>query len=153
MFAYDEAQNLANGFEGDGYSPAAMLLDVFQSIQRQGVPFMLILSGLPTLFPNLVEARTFAERMFRVVTLDRLDETACREAITKPLEDSGNGVRFTEESVDNIYRCTSGYPYFVQFFCRETFDVWLTRPGEPVPLNDIQLKLAPTFRRAVVPCH
>ena len=145
VFAYDEAQNLTNGFDDEGYSPAAMLLDVFQSIQRQGIPFMLILSGLPTLFPNLVEARTFAERMFRVITLDRLDEESCREAITKPLENSGSRVRFTPDSVDRIYNATSGYPYFVQFFCRESFDVWLTNPEASVPLQDIQLKLDSDF--------
>ena len=35
---------------------------------------MLILTGLPTLFPKLVEARTFAERMFPVLFLDKLNE-------------------------------------------------------------------------------
>ena len=145
VFAYDEAQNLTDGVDEDGYSPAAMLLDVFQSVQRQGLPFMLLLSGLPTLFPNLVEARTFAERMFRVVTLDRLDEDSSREAVTKPVEDSGCSVRFTPESVNHIYEATSGYPYFVQFFCRESFDVWLTKPDAPVPLSDIQLKLDSDF--------
>ena len=145
VFAYDEAQNLTNGSDDDGYSPAAMLLDVFQSVQRQDIPFMLLLSGLPTLFPNLVEARTFAERMFRVVTLDRLDQESCSEAITKPIEYAGCPVRFSEESVENIYQATSGYPYFVQFFCRESFDVWLTRPEAPVPLSDIQLKLDSDF--------
>ena len=124
---------------------AVSILDVFQSIQRQGVPFMLILSGLPTLFPGLVEARTFAERMFRVVTLDRLDKDSCEEAITKPLEDSGSQVRFTSESVENIYQATKGYPYFVQFFCRESFDLWLNRPDVAVPLPDIQRKLDSDF--------
>ncbi|MFL5899535.1 MAG: hypothetical protein ACJ76D_13955 [Solirubrobacterales bacterium] len=33
---------------------------------------MLALTGLPTLFPKLVEARTFSERMFRVILLDKL---------------------------------------------------------------------------------
>ena len=73
IFAYDEAQNLADSPARDQY-PLSLLLDVFQSIQRKNIPFMLALTGLPTLFPKLVEARTFAERMFRVVTLDRLDE-------------------------------------------------------------------------------
>ena len=49
---------------------------------------MLVLSGFPTLFPKLVESRTFAERMFRVLFLDRLDERQCRDAILKPLEDA-----------------------------------------------------------------
>ena len=145
VFAYDEAQNLTGGFDEDGYSPAAMLLDVFQSVQRKGVPFMLLLSGLPTLFPNLVEARTFAERMFRVITLDRLDKESCNDAVTKPLEESGCPVRFSPESVGIIHKATSGYPYFIQFFCRESFDVWLTEPEAAVPLNDIQLKLDSDF--------
>ncbi len=66
IFAYDEAQNLSDNAENDEY-PLSLLLDVFQSIQRKGIPFMLVLTGLPTLFPKLVEARTYTERMFRIV--------------------------------------------------------------------------------------
>lgn len=66
IFAYDEAQNLADHAGKEQY-PLSLLLDVFQSIQKRGVRFMLVLTGLPTLFPKLVNARTFAERMFRVL--------------------------------------------------------------------------------------
>ena len=68
--------------------PLSLMLDVFQSIQKKGIPFMLVLAGLPTLFPKLVEARTFAERMFRVIFLDGLDDAASRDAILKPIEQS-----------------------------------------------------------------
>lgn len=71
IFAYDEAQNLADHAAKEQY-PLSMLLDVFQSIQRRGIPFLLLLTGLPTLFPKLVEVGTFAERMFHVVTLQRI---------------------------------------------------------------------------------
>lgn len=146
IFAYDEAQNLTNGGKGQEYSPAALLLDVFQSVQKKGVPFMLVLSGLPTLFPGLVEARTFAERMFRVVTLNRLDAHSCRDAIVKPVEAAADcPVTFTEESVSLLYQVTAGYPYFVQFFCREVFDVWAVNSGAAVPLDDIQRKLDADF--------
>ena len=60
--------------------PLSLLLDVFQSIQKKGIRFMLVLVGLPTLFPKLVEARTFAERMFRVVFLDRLAKHSFSES-------------------------------------------------------------------------
>ncbi len=65
IFAYDEAQNLADHKAKEQY-PLSLLLDLFQSLQRKGVRFMLALTGLPTLFPKLVEARTFAERMFQL---------------------------------------------------------------------------------------
>src|SRR5574340_5757 len=68
VFAYDEAQNLDDHASKDQY-PLSLLLDLFQSLQRKGYRYMLALTGLPTLFPKLVEARTFAERMFTIVFL------------------------------------------------------------------------------------
>lgn len=144
VFAYDEAQNLANHSEKDQY-PVSLLLDVFQSVQRRGAPFILLLSGLPTLFPRLVEARTFAERMFHGITLDRLDCAACRDAILKPIDAAECPVSFTEDSVKTIYAATRGYPYFVQFFCREAYDVWVVNPEVTIPVADIQLKLDSDF--------
>ena len=67
IFVYDEAHNRSDHALKEQF-PLSLLLDVFQSIQRKGVPFMLALAGLPTLFPKLVEARTCAERMFRVIS-------------------------------------------------------------------------------------
>jgi len=150
VFAYDEAQNLADS-EKQNQFPLSLLLDVFQSIQRKEIPFMLALTGLPTLFPKLVEARTFAERMFRVVVLDKLDVEASREAILKPIEDAHCPVKFTDESVEMIVEQSGGYPYFIQFICREVFDsfVLLQRQEAPapysVPLDAITLKLDSDF--------
>ena len=39
----------------------------FSHCRKRGFRLMLVLTGLPTLFPKLVEARTFSERMFRVL--------------------------------------------------------------------------------------
>lgn len=86
IFAYDEAQNMSDHAEKDEY-PLSLLLDVFQSIQKSNIPFMLALTGLPTLFPKLVEARTFAERMFHVVFLDRLNSRDSQDAIRKPVKE------------------------------------------------------------------
>jgi hypothetical protein len=124
VLAYDEAQNLSDQASAQEY-PLSLLLDVFQSIQKRGMPFLLVLTGLPTLFPKLVDARTFAERMFHVITLGRLDEAACRDAIMKPIQDGKCPVKFTETGVKEIIRQSGGYPYFIQFLCREFFDSWL----------------------------
>lgn len=150
VFAYDEAQNLADSAKQNEF-PLSLLLDVFQSIQRKEIPFMLALTGLPTLFPKLVEARTFAERMFRVIVLDKLDATASREAIVKPIEDSNCPVQFADQSVEMIAVHSGGYPYFIQFLCREVFDAFLLlqRQKAPtpysVPLDAITLKLDSDF--------
>lgn len=149
IFAYDEAQNLADHAERREY-PLSLLLDVFQSIQKKGIPFMLVLTGLPTLFPKLVDARTFAERMFHVMMLERLDEAATGDAIMKPIRESGAWVRIAESSVSGIYNVTRGYPYFIQFVCRELYDVWTQQAeaGEElrsVPWDGVMRKLDADF--------
>jgi len=150
VFAYDEAQNLADAEKRNQF-PLSLLLDVFQSIQRKEIPFMLALTGLPTLFPKLVEARTFAERMFRVIVLDKLDEQASREAILKPIGDAQCPVEFTADSVETIVSQSKGYPYFIQFICREVYDSFLQlqKPEAAVPysvpMEAITMKLDSDF--------
>ena len=148
IFAYDEAQNFSDNAEKDEY-PLSLLLDVSQSIQKKGIPFMLVLTGLPTLFPKLVEARTYTERMFRVVFLERLIDDDSREAILKPIDDENCPITFKEESVETICKVSRGYPYFIQFICREAYDVWIqkARAGEEpsVPVDEIIRKLDSDF--------
>jgi len=126
IFAYDESQNLSDNAAKDEY-PLSLLLDVFQSIQRKNIPFMLVLTGLPTLFAKLVEARTYAERMFHVVFLDRLNEEDSRDAIHKPIEDTNCPVKMSNSLIDGMIEISGGYPYFIQFLGRECYDVVLQR--------------------------
>lgn len=148
IFAYDEAQNLADHAEEKQY-PLSVLLDTFQSIQKMGYRFMLVLVGLPTLFPKLVEARTFAERMFHVVFLDRLDREASRAAIEVPLKTIDQVDALSPESIGVVIETSGGYPYFIQFMCREVYDVFVQqkRAGEKlsVPIAEILRKLDTDF--------
>lgn len=134
VLAYDEAQNLSDQAASRQY-PLSLLLDVFQSIQKKELPFLLVLTGLPTLFPKLVEARTFSERMFHVMTLGRLKDKDSRDAILKPIAEQNCPVRFTEQAVKDIIENSGGYPYFIQFLCREIFDTYLQQKaaGEAKP--------------------
>lgn len=139
VLAYDEAQNLSDQAKKDEH-PLSVLLDVFQSIQKKGIPIMLVLTGLPTLFPKLVASRTFAERMFRVVTLTKLDEKSSGEAITKPIQEKQCPVIFTDHGVTEIIRLSAGYPYFIQFICREAFDVIIQQMEMNSELPDLQFE-------------
>lgn len=146
IFAYDEAQNMSDHAGKDQY-PLSLMLDLFQSIQKKNIPFMLVMTGLPTLFPKLVEARTFSERMFRVVFLDRLTQEESREAILTPIKSAECPVKLAEESVGLIVKESGGYPYFIQFICKEVYDVFLSHPGEDiaVPVKEITRKLDTDF--------
>ena len=147
VFAYDEAQNLTDHAAKERF-PLSLLLDTFQSLQRKGLPVLLVLTGLPTLFPKLVQARTFSERMFRSIFLSRLSRDESREAILKPIEDT-DSVRLSDQSVDTVVNLSNGYPYFIQFICREVYDAFIRRldKGEraSVPVADIERKLDTDF--------
>ena len=146
VFAYDEAQNLTDHAQKEQY-PLSMLLDVFQSLQKKGLPYLLILTGLPTLFPKLVEARTYAERMFHVVVLDRLSDAESQEAIVRPTDKAESPVRFEPATVQRIVTESAGYPYFVQFICREVFDVFVQQDPtiRKAPIEAIVNKLDADF--------
>ncbi len=148
VFAYDEAQTLADHGQKDEF-PLSVLLDVFQSMQRKGAPFLLLLTGLPTLFPRLVEARTFSERMFHTITLDRLNEADSRQAITKPVERANCPIKLGRDAVDGIVASSGGYPYFIQFICREAFDIYIQQSAANQPMSasihDIEYKLDNDF--------
>lgn len=126
VFAYDEAQNLAD-HENEKQYPLALLLDVFQSIQRRGIPFMLVLTGLPTLPTKLVESRTFSERMFHTIFLKKLDDDSAREAIVRPIKDVNCPIDFAPPTVQRIIQMSGGYPYFIQYICKEVFDAWIAQ--------------------------
>ncbi len=146
IFAYDEAQTLSDQAQKDQY-PLSLLLDVFQSIQKKNIPFMLILTGLPTLFPGLVEARTFSERMFHVLFLNRLSKEHSKDAILVPLKK--HDFPLDDDSVNTIVELSGGYPYFIQFICREVYDAFLQEINSgnkpSVPVQEIIQKLDTDF--------
>lgn len=148
IFAYDEAQNLAD-HAADNQFPLSLMLDLFQSLQRKNLRIMLTLVGLPTLLPKLVEARTSAERMFHVITLERLHENDCRDAIRKPISAVDCPVKLSDTLIDQIVVESGGYPYFIQFICREVYDIAIQKNqlGEDliVSMPDITRKLDADF--------
>lgn len=148
VFAYDEAQNLADHAQDKQY-PLSILLEIFQSLQRKGITYILALVGLPTLVQKLIEARTYAERMFNIITLKRLSPDESRCAITQPISSSNCPVKFSDESIDIIIQHSGGYPYFIQFICREAYDAWLQKSSDgeapSVPLHEIMRKLDTDF--------
>lgn len=149
VLAYDEAQNLKDQAQDKQY-PMSVLIEVIQFLQRKQIPYLLVLTGLPTLFPNLVEARTYAERMFHVITLNKLEESEIKEAIEKPIQQTNCPVSFTDDGINEIVKYSGGYPYFIQFFCKEVYDSYLQQAAigiefPTISINQIVRKLDVDF--------
>jgi hypothetical protein len=158
VFAYDEAQNLADKKDREQF-PLSLVCDVFSNLQKRnlGCQFLLVMTGLPTLVTHLNEARTYTERMFHTLVLDRLSEAETRQAILKPIEINKSTLKFSEQTVARIIVESRGYPFLIQYICREVFEAWIGRMtvGEApsVPMTEITAKLdldffAPRWNRA-----
>jgi hypothetical protein len=144
VFAYDEAHLLSDQSKEKQY-PLSLLLDLFQSVQKKKVPFLLVLTGLPTLMGRLVDSRTFSERLFEVIVLERLNQLQSRSAIVIPLNTADQNVIFDEQTIEFIINTSGGYPYFVQFLSREIYDIQLN-PTEPkIPEKQVIEKLDQFF--------
>lgn len=149
VLAYDEAQILKDQ-SADRQYPLSLLLEVTQYLQRKQYPYLLVLTGLPTLLPNLVDTRTYAERMFHVLHLKKLTDEESRKAITTPTDTESCPVHFSDSAIQAIISYSGGYPYFIQFLCKETFDSYILQfqvaiKQPVVALNDIIRKLDTDF--------
>lgn len=117
---FDEAQVLSDDRSRDGDHPLSMLLASVSALQRQRLPLALVLCGLPNLTINLLEARTYSERMFRGDEVSSLPDVEARNAFTIPLHDTGRSA--TPDLVDRVLSSVDGYPYFIQLWGAELWD-------------------------------
>jgi AAA ATPase domain len=130
VLAYDEAQCLADHAQRNEF-PMSMLVETVSSLQkRDGVtPCLLVLSGLPAVFDALIATRTYTERMFQVMELNRLSRSETAEALCEPLIALMPPLHPSRELMDKVVDLAGGYPYLIQLFGKELVDRLLENGG------------------------
>jgi hypothetical protein len=101
-------------------------------ISQQGSPLVLVGAGLPHLPVALAASKSYAERLFRYVVVDRLPREMADRALLLPA--GTEDVDFTAGALDELYRLTDGYPYFVQAYGKVTWDAAV---GSPIEVSDV----------------
>ncbi|GAB2869058.1 AAA family ATPase [Nocardioides pacificus] len=112
----------------------AALCGACHEISQQGAPFIVVGAGLPHLPVALAASKSYAERLFRYVSVDRLPREMADRAWRVPA--STEDVDFEPGALDELYRLTDGYPYFVQAYGKVTWDAAV---GSPVRVEDVQV--------------
>jgi hypothetical protein len=109
------------------------LIVALHKCARRSLPITLVGAGLPQI-PRLAgEAKSYSERLFRFVTIGRLDpETDARDALILPARDLG--VELEPAAVDLVVEYTQGYPYFLQEYGRI---IWDETSASPVGLDEV----------------
>ena len=73
------------------------------------------------------------------MTLTKLDEADTKDAIENPIKKEGCPVTFSDFGISEIIKYSSGYPYFILFFCRESFDLILQQIELGVDMPSIRI--------------
>jgi hypothetical protein len=104
----------------------AALCGACHEISQQGAPLIVVGAGLPHLPVALAASKSYAERLFRYVVVDRLSRPMADRALLVPA--GTEGVHFEVGALDELYRLTDGYPYFVQAYGKVTWDLAVESP-------------------------
>lgn len=109
---------------------SAIIMSMHKMAQN-ALPVVLIGAGLPQLVGKTGQAKSYAERMFEYPELGALKKEDAKAALQIPVGKAG--VDFTEEALDEIFRVTEGYPYFLQEWGYQTWNL------ADSPLIDIEI--------------
>jgi hypothetical protein len=99
----------------------ASLIMAMHKIQQQRLPIVLLGAGLPIL-PRLAgESKSYAERLFSFPDIGALSAPDVAKALQDPVQAAG--VAFKPAALEEIFRLTKGYPYFVQEWGYQTWNL------------------------------
>ncbi|WP_028643658.1 ATP-binding protein [Nocardioides sp. URHA0020] len=111
----------------------AALCGACHEISQQSAPLIVVGAGLPHLPVALAASKSYAERLFRYASVDRLPREMADRAWRLPAAEED--VDFDDEALDELYRLTDGYPYFVQAYGKVTWDAAV---GTPIRAADVR---------------
>lgn len=101
-------------------------------ISQLGLPLLVAGAGLPSL-PGLAgEARSYAERLFRYVDVGSLGNSDAHRALVEPVEHEG--ASWADDAVERVITDTEGYPYFLQEFGKQA---WNVAQGRSITATDV----------------
>lgn len=130
LLTLDEIQYLAR-------SELSALIVGLHRVSQLGLPLLLAGAGLPSL-PGLAgEARSYAERLFSYVDIGSLGPADARTALVQPVQDEG--ADWTEAAITRVLERTEGYPYFLQEFGKQA---WNVADGPTITLPEVDAAVA-----------
>jgi hypothetical protein len=104
----------------------ASLISALHNASQSQLPITMVAAGLPQLVGQTGRAKSYAERLFEFVPIDRLDDDAARDALIIPAQKEG--AQFEPAAVAEILAQTLGYPYFLQEWGKHSWNVAAASP-------------------------
>jgi hypothetical protein len=103
-------------------------------LSQLGAPLVVVGAGLPHLPAVLSASKSYSERLFRYVRIDRLSREDADRAVLAPVEREEAGI--TDEALDALFDASGGYPYFIQAYGKAAWDA---APADPISALDVSV--------------
>jgi hypothetical protein len=120
---------------------SALIMGIHKTAQRT-LPLVLIGAGLPQVVGLAGKARSYAERLFTFPQVGPLDPSDARRAIAEPAR--RERVRFADSALEEIVRVTAGYPYFIQEW---SYQAWNLAERSPITRPVVEAATAVAIKR------
>ncbi|MGC5585205.1 AAA family ATPase [Ornithinimicrobium sp. W1679] len=103
-------------------------------LSQSALPVIVVGAGLPHLPAVLSASKSYSERLFRYNRIDRLSREEAVRALQNPAADED--AEWAPEALEAMYAATGGYPYFIQAYGKE---VWDLAPSSPITAEDVRV--------------
>lgn len=107
------------------------LIVALHSISQEQLPVVFFGGGLPQIAALAGDARSYSERLFDFPEIGRLATAEATEALREPIEKENASIN--DDALVEIVRTTEGYPYFIQEW---GYQVWNIAQTSPITLSD-----------------
>jgi hypothetical protein len=101
-------------------------------LSQSGAPLVVVGAGLPHLPAVLSASKSYSERLFRYLSIDRLEREEADRAVLAPVERELAGI--APDALDALFAASSGYPYFIQAYGKAAWDA---APADPITAEDV----------------
>lgn len=118
------------------------LIMAVHKISQKSLPLVVIGAGLPQLAGKAGRSKSYAERLFEFPEVGPLKNEDAKKALRDPV--CNEGADFTNEALDEIIRVTQGYPYFIQEW---GYQAWNLANNSPIDLDAVGKATAASIAR------
>jgi hypothetical protein len=109
------------------------LIMALHQINQRNLPLLMMGAGSPHILGLAGKSKSYAERLFTFPALGPLSPEASTIALQEPA--IARSSRFTEEALEQIIQVTQGYPYFLQQW---GYEAWNVAPATPITAKDVE---------------
>ncbi|WP_173125133.1 ATP-binding protein [Kibdelosporangium persicum] len=103
-------------------------------LSQNQAPLVVVGAGLPHLPAVLSASKSYSERLFRYVRIDRLSKEDAHQAILAPV--TREDADITSDALSALFEASGGYPYFIQAYGKAAWDA---APSDPITAEDVSV--------------